>query len=204
MQATLFRGKILASLLLVGVAAAAGLALRMTVPEGMSQGREWPMSTVPQDLFEEGGTRLDAAPADAPGVRVSQGDAEKLVLARNMGSSIRETKLVTLTATGPGASRESKAGQDERTVWSISIVVPGEPQCRGCTSSMRTEAIERLLGFQADPGTLSEAQWKVINADVDVQLAQYLASATDVYHIEFVDAETGEWIGGAAGFRGPN
>lgn len=189
-----------AAILIAGLAAFAATAL-----SGESQTPTWPLATVPQDLIENGGTTLGPTTAkDAAAAAGTRSVAERLAVDRNPGAIVREVVLVELSSTGAGASRETGSlGVDRRLVWAVSIVPKEGVRCRGCTAGMRDQAIIRLRGKAVEPGSLTEEEWTIVNADVDRQLEDYLAKVRDVYHIEFVDALTGEWVGGAAGFRGP-
>jgi hypothetical protein len=172
----------------------------LTATVGSSAQREWPLKTVPQDVIEDGGTRFEALPDDyQPATSAAQ--AERAVLERNPGATLRETVLVSVSSVGP--SRGGDDGTDSRVVWAVSILPVEGPVCRGCAASARDEAIRNVTGkgpleVEAEPLTDDENQRVIVETQRIV--AAYLETLDDPYHVEFVDATTGEVAFGYSGW----
>jgi len=188
------------------LAAVAGVLSLTGVTAGLSEQPEWPLKTVPRSPVEDGGARLAAATSEeAASAAISAASAEKLVLERDPGASLRETRLVRVSSVGPRNVSGANRGGDSRLVWAVSIMPEGGPVCRGCAASARDAAMQTVLGrgpetFESHPPTAEE--WEAISAEASRMTVEFLATLTDPYVVEFVDANTGEVAFGYSGWGG--
>jgi hypothetical protein len=129
------------------------------------------LTSVPADLYQQAGVTL-ALPGSGEQASISKEDAVNAVEWRWPGTSVREVKLLDVDAQSPG-------GPIRCLCWVVSSMSPG-----GIT----------VHGVYSPPGPEGDAA-REYKKELGARL-----NATG-YHLDFVDAKTGEWLAATEGGR---
>ncbi|MGE5596878.1 MAG: hypothetical protein ACM3S1_12705 [Hyphomicrobiales bacterium] len=151
---------------------------------------DWPLATVSCAQYQATGARLERADGFTP--RIGREQAAEEARQQQPGADVLEVELVR-------AFSDTANGSDAkgRLVWAVSMTLPDGPALSGGAFLQEELRSIRPDGDLNRPLTAEESA--KLQEGVTNRVNAMRSAATQVYRLEFIDPETGEWLGGAEG-----
>jgi len=155
---------------------------------------DWPLSSVSCAQYQRSGSRMERA--DDAGSRISMEQAAEAAQQERPGSEVIEARLVRVFSESTMDARSTA-----RVVWAVSMTLPDGPGLSG--GAFIEEELRRIRSDGDTTRAMSPEESAAVREAVTRRVNELRAAATETYRIEFIDPETGQWLGGAEGAATP-
>lgn len=188
----------------VGATAVAAAALGFVLLRGSdpsragdwcgSQAGTYPFTSVSCSLLDADGMRFQGVQSsEAP--PVSQQEAEAVAVRLNPGANVLESHLTYVWTPD-----DSEANSPRALRWAVALdLTDGIYISSGASYMAELKRIRPGLDVKEHP--LTEEELAEVSRGVGATVSALRASFTEQYHIDFIDAVTGDWIWAAEGAR---
>lgn len=157
---------------------------------------DYPFTSVSCQLLKQQGTLAQVADARArSAISITEDQASAIALRLNPGATLLETRLVYIWSPddpNPQAHRQLR--------WAVSLKLPNGIYISGGAYYLRElKKLRPDLNIKDRPLTAAEvdAVGNAVEASIQAQRSKFV----EEYHIDYIDAQSGQWVSAAEGSR---
>ena len=194
----LARRRVLVPLAVLGIVGIAGIVMANRAMQGSAQTADgcgaagYPFQSIPCSLYQQGENRVAlASPAAEASVPVSAVEAAATIAKLSPQSKILETRLVE-----SWSAESTDPLRDQRLLWAVSSIPPGGILISGGAFFGQEMSRVRAKG---DTRPLTADEGAAVASAVDADIAKARAAISESYHVDFIDPQTGAYIGAVEG-----